>query len=189
MSETFILWKHLDREGHDACRLQGEADSWHLHGQSVFAHEALPASLSYGVAATPDWRTTGARVTGWIGHETIDIHVERTESGAWLLDGERQDVPADILDLDLGFTPATNLLPVRRLSLAIGSEASAPAAYFDLTARQLTVLEQSYRRLDTGRYAYSAPVFGYEATLEVASVGFVRSYPGLFEAATPLPGR
>ncbi len=191
MTGPVVLWRHLDTEGHDCCRLNREPDGWSLEGQSVFVHDDRPVSLLYRVAAASDWRTTGAQVSGWIGSEAVDVRIERTEAGFWLLDGTRQDVPPDIVDVDLGFTPATNILPLRRLSLDPGAKADAPAAYFDLSRRQLTVLEQTYRRLDADSYAYAAPAFGYEAVLHVDASGFVRRYPGLFEAAaaTPLPGR
>jgi len=190
MSDTVILWKHLDGDGRDFCRLRRDEEGWLIHGHAVFLHDRSPASLSYRVTATPGWHTIAAQVTGWIGADEIDIRIAQAGDGTWLLDGERQDVAPGIVDLDLGFTPATNLLPLRRLSLDIGARADAPAAYFDLSERGLSVLEQSYRRLDVESYAYAAPAFGYEAVLTVDATGFVRRYPDLFEAVTtPLPGR
>lgn len=190
MTGPVVLWRHLDTEGHDCCRLNLEPDGWSLEGQSVFVHDAGPVSLSYRVDATTDWRTTSALVAGWIGSDEIDIRIVHFDSGAWLFNDTPQDLPSNIVDLDLGFTPATNLLPLRRLPLDIGARDAAPAAYFDLSERRLSVLDQSYTRLDAENYAYAAPAFGYEAVLTADATGFVRRYPHLFEAlTTPLPGR
>jgi uncharacterized protein len=40
---------------------------------------------------------------------------------------------ADCVDVDLGFTPATNLIVLRGLSLKIGQRAQAPAAYLSFS--------------------------------------------------------
>ncbi|TGV63385.1 hypothetical protein EN792_071655, partial [Mesorhizobium sp. M00.F.Ca.ET.149.01.1.1] len=41
-------------------------------------------------------------------------------------------------------------------------------------------LDQTYRRLDESRYPYAAPMFGYEAVLDVSVIGLVLDYPGLW---------
>ena len=41
----------------------------------------------------------------------------------WFANGVEQDNVAGCLDLDLGFTPATNLFAIRRLSLKVGQRA------------------------------------------------------------------
>ncbi|CDX47034.1 hypothetical protein MPLA_950014 [Mesorhizobium sp. ORS 3359] len=41
-------------------------------------------------------------------------------------------------------------------------------------------LDQTYRRLDENRYAYTAPMFGYEAVLDVSPIDLVLDYPGLW---------
>ena len=91
---------------------------------------------------------------------------------------------AGCLDVDLGFTPATNLLPIRRLALAIGQRAEARAAYLAFPRLRLLVLPQIYRRLSATRYAYESPAHGYSATLHVTKIGAIADYPGVFELVT-----
>jgi hypothetical protein len=50
------------------------------------------------------------------------------------------------IDLDFGFTPATNLLHLRRTGLAEGQEADVNVAWFDVPAGALTMLPQRYKR-------------------------------------------
>jgi uncharacterized protein len=86
------------------------------------------------------------------------------------------------VDLDFGFTPATNLLQLRRLALAPGQAAEAPVAWLDVTAGTLKALTQRYERRTEATYWYKAPKFDYAAFLEVSPAGFLQRYPGFWEA-------
>lgn len=88
----------------------------------------------------------------------------------------------DACDLDLGFTPVTNLLPIRRLNLAVGHAADAPAAWFNVSTGTLGLLLQRYERRSEATYWYEAPSVGYAALLEGAPTGLVHHYPALWEA-------
>jgi hypothetical protein len=89
---------------------------------------------------------------------------------------------AHCLDLDFGFTPSTNLLQLRRLALAEGQGTDAPAAWLDVSTGAFAVLVQRYERRSATTYWYEAPRFSYAELLEVDPLGFVRRYPGLWEA-------
>jgi len=84
--------------------------------------------------------------------------------------------------LDLGFTPATNLSQLRRIALAEGQAADVPVAWLDVATGSLVALPQRYERRTASTYWYEAPSVGYADLLEVAPSGFVRRYPGLWEA-------
>jgi len=111
----------------------------------------------------------------------VAIQIGRVDAD-WLLNGILQADAAGLVDLDLGFTPATNLIAIRRLDLAVGKESPAPAAYLPFPALRLERLEQTYKRLDAGRYRYTAPAYGYDDLLTVAATGLVTAYPGLWRA-------
>lgn len=110
-------------------------------------------------------------------------HDFRRGADGWRHNGRPVPGLSHLVDLDFGFTPATNLQQLRRAALAPGGEADLPAAWFDLETSGLTELRQHYARLDGDRYAYRAPDLGYTAVLEFAASGFVRLYPGLWEMA------
>ncbi|HEX2164637.1 MAG TPA: putative glycolipid-binding domain-containing protein, partial [Thermoanaerobaculia bacterium] len=99
------------------------------------------------------------------------------------LDGRHVPAADGCLDLDLAFTPATNLLPIRRLALAPGAEAAAPAAWLTFPELALDRLEQTYRRSGAASYEYAAHGGSFRRTLWVTSAGFVSLYPGLWELA------
>ncbi|MER9304627.1 putative glycolipid-binding domain-containing protein [Mesorhizobium sp. M0293] len=179
-----ILWRRLDLEGHDACLLSQTDGGYSITGQAVFIQDGEPCCLVYEVDCDAGWRTRTARVDGFLGTRKLHYAIERGSDGQWTLNGEVQRDVAGLVDVDLGFTPASNLLAIRRFDLGIGEATPAPAAYLTFPELKLVRLEQSYRRLDEVRYAYAAPMFGYDEVLEVSPHGFVVDYPGLWRATT-----
>lgn len=183
MSEL-ILWRRVDAPGMDACRLSsGDAGS-ELLGTAVGRHAGMPSALEYRVTCNGSWHTLHATLRGWIGPNTVSFAISRTPSGVWQLNGMEVAGLDGCVDLDLGFTPATNLLPIRRLDLEPHQSSDVVAAWLDVSAGTLRRLEQRYERRSVSRYWYEAPSFGYTALLAVRPPGFVSNYPGLWEEET-----
>jgi hypothetical protein len=182
MAVTSILWRRLDVPGHDACRLEQVGDGWRLEGTTVFVHDEGPARLGYRVACDRHWSTREGEVRGWIGRHLIELRVTRMAGGDWTLNGAVVPQLDECVDLDLGFTPATNLFQLRRLALVDGESAEVPVAWLDVPAATLEVLRQRYERRGATSYRYEAPQFAYNAVIEVGPAGFVTRYPGLWEA-------
>ncbi|MET3442457.1 hypothetical protein ABIC94_003244 [Variovorax paradoxus] len=179
-----ILWRRLDAPGHDACRLERNAAAWQLDGAAVFRLEDRRiAQLHYRVRCDLHWHTQWGTVRGWLGAAAIDLSIARDAHGHWKLNDEAVPDLSHCVDLDLGFTPATNLLQLRRLNLAKGEGADAPAAWVDLDGGgMLSELKQRYERTANDAYAYEAKRFDYAAMLRVTEDGFVHDYPGLWIA-------
>ena len=87
-----------------------------------------------------------------------------------------------LVDLDLGFTPATNLFPLRRLALGVGEGAEAAAAWLDEERWVIRRLPQRYERRADDAWWYEAPDGGYAGLLRVNADGFITDYPGLWRA-------
>jgi hypothetical protein len=174
------LWRRLDTPGHDGAHVSRVDDGWRLEGLAVFAHELGPARLSYWVECASDWRTRGAGVAGWVGAQRCDVSVTRSESGQWRLGNQIFDDLSPCLDVDFGFTPATNYLQIHRNNLAIGKSIEFPVAWLDLPEAELISLPQHYERRSATTYWYESPQNSYAAMLELADSGFVRSYPELW---------
>jgi uncharacterized protein len=119
------FWRRLDTEGHDGCRLIRMKDGWRLSGSAIFDHQGKACMLDYAVDCDAAWRTLSARVHGSVGLDELAFDIERTPDGDWLLNGKVQPAAKGCIDLDLGFTPATNLIAIRRLDP--GEEVETPA--------------------------------------------------------------
>lgn len=174
------IWKRLDTDGHDCCRLIRGPRGWRLSGCATFLHEGEACMLPYEVDCDGSWRTLSARVDGSVGFDRLTFDIARTANGDWLVDGQVQPAAAGCIDLDLGFTPATNLIAIRRLGLAAGAAADSRAAYYREFVPGLGALDQTYRRSGDATYAYASPAHGFSAELAVDPVGFVTDYPGLW---------
>jgi uncharacterized protein len=174
------LWRRLDTPGHDAARLVRTDLGWSLRGTAVFRHEAGPACIGYALHLDLSWRTMRGEVRGFLAGRSVSHAITRGPEG-WRLDGMPVAGLDRLLDLDYGFTPATNLPQIRRLGLAPGQAADLPVAWFDLGSATLTELPQRYERRDETTYRYAAPTVPYEGLLVLSRSGFVRSYPLLWE--------
>src|SRR5262245_19520099 len=117
MEHATILWKRIDGPGADACRLEVGPRGARLEGTALLRINGAPARLDYTAVCDRRWRTRAGRVAGWIGQRFIEISVRRTISGRWTLDGVNIRGLRDCIDLDYGFTPATNLFQLRRIGL------------------------------------------------------------------------
>lgn len=181
MRSQIRLWRRLDGSGHDTCRLDHTAEGWHLSGTAVFLHDGQPACLTYTITADAAWQARDGRVRGWAGRQQVELLMTRRD-GEWSLNGVPVAGLADAIDLDLSFTPATNLLPIRRLAVPMGSTVDAPAAWLDTTTWSLRRLAQRYEHRAPHAYWYTAPEVDYAGLVEVDDHGFVRRYPQLWES-------
>ena len=190
--EHLILWKRLDRRGHEAARLSldssgssGESVGWRLVGAAAFASEGDPCLLNYQISADADWRTLAATVTGWVGSLSVDVRLARDAAdNRWTLNGEPCPAVAGCLDLDLNFSPSTNLLPIRRLGLAVGQSAEVRAAWLRFPEFTLEPLSQVYRRTGKSSYRYESSGGAFVAHLTVDAIGWVTRYPRFWQAET-----
>lgn len=178
--EHTIFWRRLDCPGHDSCCLWKSGNGWQLSGTAIFLFEQKPCLLSYEVNTDSNWKTRIANISGYIGKSIIALTIARTPNNCWSINDKELQNAADCIDLDLGFTPATNLIAIRRLSLVVGARAQAPAAWLDFPDLTLKPLEQYYHRISYDRYAYSAPSVGYADVLEVDDYGAITRYPQLW---------
>jgi hypothetical protein len=176
-----FLWRKLDSPGLDSCRLFKLAHGWRLTGTAVFLDNDRPCHLQYDVTADGAWKTRSATVSGYIGRKVLDIHIASAGAVRWKLNGVLARSVTGCVDVDLGFTPATNVVVLRRLALKVGQRAAAPAAYLQFPEMRLVKLPQSYLRINQTEFEYEAPTVGYSGTLHVLPSGAVSRYPGLFE--------
>ena len=182
MAHFSILWRGFYLEGHEACRLSAQDAHWHLAWSAVFAYKQQPCRLDYRISCDSGWRTLSAQVTGWLGSSPVDVEITVEEGHRWRLNGEERPGVAGCIDLDLNFSPSTNLLPIRRLNLGTGQAETVTAAWLRFPSFELEPLQQLYRRLDPSTYRYESAGGEFVADLQVDPNGFVLDYPGIWKA-------
>ena len=177
-----ILWRRLDRPGHESSRLFLRGSQWNLTGTAVFANDDQPCRLDYMVLCDSRWQTFYGKISGWAGSQTVEVELSVDSDHRWRLNGTECPAVAGCIDLDLNFSPSTNLLPIRRLNLAVGQEAAVRAAWVRFPSFTLEPLEQQYRRIDVATYRYESAGGRFVADLQVNAAAFVTHYPRFWQA-------
>lgn len=175
-----ILWRRLDLPGHEAAEITQQRNRWNLAGTALFAYRRQPCRLDYEVECDMTWGTRDVTVRGQIGEAPVLFVLSRDADGVWCANGVAQPAVQGCIDVDLGFSPSTNLLPIRRTKLVIGARAEIRAAWVRFPELTLEVLEQTYTRLSDCTYLYESAAGAFRRELTVNGDGFVVDYPGLW---------
>ena len=179
-----MLWRRLDAPGHDVGALLAAPGGPALCGMATFRDQGVPCAIRYQVTCDARWHTISARVDGWRDGRLVELRI-RASDGSWFLNDRPCVSVAGCVDVDLSFTPATNLLPLRRLRLAVGAAAEVRSAWLAWPDAELAPLRQRYVRRSADTYAYEADVPGggrFAATLRVSPDGWVLDYGDLWRA-------
>lgn len=177
-----ILWRTLHWPGHEWARIHFERGRWHLEGAAVLAHEGTPCRLDYRIVCDSGWRTLTCSVSGRVGERVVGVEIEAAPHGGWKMNGAEVPGVEGCADVDLNFSPSTNLLPIRRLDLDVGEEAPVRAAWLRFPSFALEPLEQTYRRVSETAYRYESAGGSFVREIRVNDAGLVTLYPGLWEA-------
>jgi hypothetical protein len=181
-----MRWCRVDVRGREDAHIERAADGWRLTGDLDVDEAAAKARLRYRIECDPRWRTRTALVEGDVDDRPFRVALAGDGSGLWTRDGAPLPELAGALDIDLGFTPATNTLPIRRLLLEVGESAPVLSAWLRFPELRLELLQQSYTREAEQVFRYRALVDGapFVARLDTDRFGRVVRYEGLWEADT-----
>jgi uncharacterized protein len=177
-------WRHVRaRDGFEVLFVRGSEHGVRCEGEVAAVEDGVAWAVSYDLLLDSEWRTRSAHVACLTPTGRAAFLLEGDGHGRWRVDGEPAPRLDGCSDVDLEASVFTNALPIRRLQLAVGESADAPAAYVRVPELRVERLEQRYQRLpDDGphtRYDYRAPAFRYAAVLAYDESGLVVEYPGL----------
>jgi hypothetical protein len=177
-------WRHRDaRDGFEVCFFERDGDGVVARGTTAAVEEAHGFAVEYEIHLDAGWRTREATVRTRTAARAAETRLELGPGGRWRVDGaERADLDG-IADVDLESSSMTNAFPIRRLGLAVGESAPAPAAWVRALDLAVEPLEQHYERLadegDRLRFAYDSPEHGFAAELAYDRYGLSVDYPGI----------
>ena len=170
-----MAWRRSDEvETDEHCTLAVRPVGLSLIGTVLGADGGAPVRIEYRVFADPIGLTTAAHVRDIRGFATRTVTLERDSKGGWTVDGAIARGLKGCTDVDLGCSPSTNTLPIRRLRLAIGQAQTIQAAWLRFPELVVVKSAQTYTRLDESTYRYSSGT--YEAELTVDVDGLVVTY-------------
>jgi hypothetical protein len=169
-----VLWQATNG-GSEVCVLGRFERGWRLRG-TVLTHEAKqPIEIRYAVTVDSAWATTDVAARVAIG-ESDPRELDQL-SALWSGD-TRPSEYRNCVDVDLGFTPATNTLPIRRLGLRVDEQAEIEVAWLVWPDLDIRPVRQTYTRLAEHRYRYTQGDF--TAELVVDDQGLVLEYESLW---------
>lgn len=177
MTTRRVAWRRSDEvETDEHCTVTLRDGGLALVGTVLGAEGGVPVRIEYRVLADGAGVTTAAHVRDLRGFEQRTLTIERDPKGNWTVDGTVVKALKGCTDVDLGCSPSTNTLPVRRLGLGVGASRKIQAAWIQFP--ELTVIKaaQTYTRIDEFTYRYATATF--EAELTVDDDGLVAAYAG-----------
>jgi hypothetical protein len=179
-----VQWRSVDEPWVERCTLlRGEgrpSAAWILDGTVLGTTEREPFDVRYQVFCHENWATTEVVVTALTGTRLREIELVR-EGERWLVDAAETPELRGSTDIDLGFTPATNTLPIRRLGLKVGESSEIRTAWVRFPELTAEPFPQRYTRLPGRRYLYESLTSDFKAELEVDEFGLVVDYRGVWE--------
>ena len=175
MTTRRVAWRRSDEvETDEHCTLTVRDGGLSLVGTVLGAEDAAPVRIEYRVLADGAGMTTAAHVRDLRGFETRTVALERDAKGNWTVDGVAVKALKGCTDVDLGCSPSTNTLPIRRLRLGVGASQKIQAAWLRFPDFTVVKAAQTYTRLDEYTYRYKSGTF--EADLAVDDDGLVTTY-------------
>ncbi len=175
-----VLWRNVNSPGCEYCALSRAGGGWRLEGTVLLADEDRPLEVRYRVECDEGWATRTVEVDTRSGGDRRTLRLRVDDGGRWWRDGEELPAVRGCLDVDLSVTPATNTLPIRRLTLAEGAAAPVTAAWVRFPALAIEPLPQRYIRLGPDRYRYESDT-GFVTEIETDDLGLVTRYGGGWE--------
>ncbi|MGC2744901.1 MAG: putative glycolipid-binding domain-containing protein [Candidatus Angelobacter sp.] len=174
------LWQWLQSPGLERFEFSRIGDEWLFRGTILTLVGNAATETEYEIVCDPYFRTRRANVS------VLDAAGERnlqiaSESGHWFENGRENHTVDGAIDIDLGWSPSTNTLPIKRLKLEIGqSSGEFIAAWVRLPELTLQPLLQEYLRLGDRQYRYSSRRGAFAANLIVDDNDLVVDYEGFW---------
>jgi uncharacterized protein len=173
--EHHILWHCSLLSSSEHAVLAESQDGYRLRGVAVLPLGELPCHIEYAVAVDRQWRPGQARATITTPSGTREIVLRSCHGAGWEVNGELMSHLDGCPDIDFGWTPATNTVPIRRLGLDAGGTASITAAWVRFPELDVVASEQRYRRLGIDRWQYTSGEYDYQLVVD-PDTGLVLAY-------------
>ncbi|WP_455916956.1 putative glycolipid-binding domain-containing protein [Pantoea agglomerans] len=179
-----VRWRSCDGNGTEHCDITVSDNGIIIEG-IVAGNRKSNYGAWYRVATDERFRTRNVQVR-YVGGPSL--HITCDENGIWHdVENDRQLIHLQHChDVDIGFTPATNMLPLRRLNLAEKESKSIKVAYIPLPEEIGEIFEpvsvsQRYTCLELNRmYRYEGIFRDFTADLCIDDAGIIEDYPSLF---------
>jgi hypothetical protein len=177
---TRIVWRPLHTAGAEWCSVERGPNGATIAGVAIVGSPGAVHRFDYELELAPAAVTRRAQITAVLPDRTDLFDVAADGKGSWWRSGKLVLNDTEAIDVDLGFSPLTNSLPVWRLGLQIGQVREISVLWLKYPELTLVRGRQTYERLDDGSYCYRSGSF--EAVVRVFPDGLVEEYVGYWKA-------
>lgn len=175
-----MVWRRiLDDRSFEDCVVTSSPDGIGLTGLIIAAQDGEPFCATYRIACDRGWSARTISIEQKLGNAVRHLRLERVGRG-WLIDGAPDARLDDCMEPDLGLTPSTNALAIRRLGLAIGQAAEIRCAWVKFPTLSVEPSAQRYERLSERDYRYTNVASGFTAIVTVDALALPVSYEGVW---------
>ena len=162
-----VAWTRDDEvQAAELCTLAVRATGLSLVGTVIGAEESAPIRVEYRVLTDGSGNTTAVHVRDLRGFTQRTLSLERSSKGAWTVDGSAARKLKGCADVDLGISPSTNTLPIRRLRIGVGASKTIKAAWVRFPELTVVKADQTYTRIEEFTYRYASGDFEAELTVD-----------------------
>jgi hypothetical protein len=170
-----VAWRRSDEILADEhCTITVRDSGISLVGTVLGAEDGTPVRVEYRVLADAAGATTAVHVRDLRGFAQRTLALARDSKGNWTVDGVPQKALKGCFDVDLGCSPSTITLPLRRLRLGTGASKTIQAAWVRFPSLAVEKAPQTYTRVDEFTYRYASGTV--EAELVVDEEGVVAQH-------------
>jgi hypothetical protein len=158
------VWESELLDSREEFALSSFNGGFELIGKTLIVHDGVRVEIAYRVETASDWVAQFATVD--IPALAVSHEVTVPTPGHWLVDGERRPDLDGCVDIDLGWTPATNTLPIRRLQLQNGDTATIRATWLKWSELRFMAANQTYTRTGDATWQYTSGNFSAEILVD-----------------------
>jgi hypothetical protein len=169
-----LVWRLRDELSLEYFSLGRSESGWFLAGTVVGAADDKPMLARYRIECGANWETRSVDVTLSLAGSERALRLTVDSERRWFADGRELEALRGCIDVDLGVTPATNTLPIRRLGLKSGDSTTIEAAWVLFPGLDVVRATQGYTRSAESQYIYGGSQRSY--VLDVDDLGLVRNY-------------
>jgi uncharacterized protein len=162
-----VFWQRLISFGAEHCNLKRNPEGWALEGVALALFDRQLGRVTYSVLVDTAWQTYRAEINMQLDGIERNLHLSSNKQGQWWLGDQEIASLNGCMDIDLGVTPSTNTLPIRRLELLVSESETVTAAWVRFPELTVEPLPQRYSRLSSTRYRYESSGGAFVAELEV----------------------
>lgn len=174
-----VIWRNLETTEFQNCSLKIDPTMNVIIGSVISVHQGTPLWVKYSIEASKMWQTKRVMVEQVYQGNLQELILDVDSNQKWYENRVEIQELRGCEDVDLGVTPATNILPIRRLKLMQGEQATITAAWIRFPKLLIEKSKQRYMRLGEKKYEYKSDTF--RAELEIDNNGMVERYGNIWE--------